>query len=144
MCGAANRNLHRSGRYLSSGVFFSPKIDVNCVRRIAGTKTSKELVSIRDGLIATSSAHGCNHEHWTGNQRCALDHDWLRDGEGRSVRPIPELSEQPSYGCESDPADRPKPADHGHSHRSQEAYGEKPLLQRWWLDGILAGSQGFG
>lgn len=85
---------------------------------------------------------GAADEHRAGNQRCALDHDRLRDGKGHSVRPIPEL-EQPFCGCESDPADRPQPADHGHSHCSQETYGEKPLLQRRCLDGMLAASPGF-
>ena len=55
----------------------------------------------------------------------------------------PELSEQPFCGREGDPADRPQPRGHGHSHCSQEAYGEKPLLQRGCLDGMLAASPGF-
>jgi hypothetical protein len=53
------------------------------------------------------------HDCRAGSKLRPLDHVWLRGGESAAIRRLPELGDQPYRNCESDPADRPKPTEHG-------------------------------
>ena len=72
---------------------------------------------------------------------CALDHDSLRDGKGRSIRRIPELSQQPFCNRDGGPAERGQPTEHRDGGRGHIADPDQPVLH-WGLseDGRLHGS----
>ena len=103
-----------------------------------------ELLFLAEALVASSPRKSKRGDGDGGRARskpCALDHDSLRDGKGRSIRRIPELSQQPFCNRDGGPAERGQPTEHRDGGRGHIANPEQPVLH-WGLsdDGRLHGS----
>jgi hypothetical protein len=70
-----------------------------------------------------------------GTELCSLDHDRLRDSKSRSVRFIPDLSQQPFCNRDGDPTERGQPTDHRDGDCGQIAGHEEPAFHSGTPDG---------
>jgi hypothetical protein len=89
-------------------------------------------------LVASSplkSKRGDSDDRRARSKLCALDHDWLRDSEGRSVRRIPDLGQQPFCNRHGGPTERGQPTEHCDGDCGQIADREQPVLRSGPPDG---------